>query len=75
MDLPDVELWLPDGKFPAHAEDSSDSARRLLLIQEILIASGFAAYTFGGINPHKTDDTALGERTAKYRIVHFVREK
>ena len=74
MDLPDVELWLPDGKFPACAEDVSDSPQRLLLIREILIASGFAASAFGGINPRKTDDTALQELTAKYRIVHFVRE-
>jgi len=73
MDLPDVELWLPDGKFPARAEDVSDSPKRLLLIREILIASGFAASTFGGINPRKTDDAALQELTAKYRLVHFAR--
>ena len=73
MDLPNVELWLPDGKFPARAEDVSDSPQRLLLIREILIASGFAAYTFGGINPYKVDDAALQELTAKYCLVHFVR--
>ncbi len=72
MDLPDVELWLPNGKFPARAEDASDSPQRLLLIREVLISSGFAAYTFGGINPHKIDDVALNEETEKYRIVHFV---
>jgi len=73
MDLPDVELWLPNGKFPARAEDVSDSPQRLLLIRAVLIASGFAAYTFGGINPHKIDDAALQELTEKYRLVHFVR--
>jgi len=74
MDLPDVELWLPDGKYPARAENASDSPQRLLLIREILIASGFAASAFGGINPHKVDDRTLQELTAKYCLVHFVRE-
>lgn len=75
MDLPDVELWLPNGKFPARAEDASDSPQRLLLIREVLIASGFAAYTFGGINPHKITDAALIAESEEYRIVHFVLEK
>ena len=75
MDLPNVELWLPNGKFPVRAEDASSSPQRLLLIREILIASGFAAYTFGGINPHKIDDNTLQELTAKYCIVHFSQEK
>ena len=75
MDLPDVELWLPNGKFPARAEDASDSPQRLLLIREVLIASGFAAYTFGGINPHKITDDALSKESEKYRIIHFVLEK
>jgi deazaflavin-dependent oxidoreductase (nitroreductase family) len=73
MDLPDVELWLPEGKYPAHAEDVSDCPQRLQLIREILIASGFAASTFGGINPHKITDFVLQKLTAEYRLIHFVR--
>ncbi|GAB4426165.1 MAG: hypothetical protein Kow002_15500 [Anaerolineales bacterium] len=73
MDLPDVELWLPNGKFPARAQDASDSPRRLRLIREVLIASGFAANTFGGIHPHKTDDATLQALTSEYRLIHFKR--
>lgn len=75
LDLPDVELWLPNGKFPARAEIASDSPQRLHLIREILIASGFAAFAFGGINPYKIDDVSLNEQTENYCIVRFVLEK
>jgi deazaflavin-dependent oxidoreductase (nitroreductase family) len=74
MALPEVELWLPGERFPALAQDASDSPRRLLLIREVLIASGFAASTFGGIDPYKIDDEALSELTARYCLVRFLRE-
>lgn len=74
MELPDVELWLPDGKFPARAEDVSDSPQRLPLIREVLIASGFAAYLFG-INLRKMSDMKLYGITANYRLIHFVRDE
>lgn len=73
MDLPDVELWLPNGKFSARAEDVSDCPQRLPLIREVLIASGFAAPLFG-IHPHKLDDEKLYEITVNYRLIHFVRD-
>ena len=72
MDLPDVELWLPGERFPARAEDVSDSAQRLPLLRAVLIASGFAAYLFG-VNPRKMEDAKLHEITVNYRLLHFVR--
>jgi deazaflavin-dependent oxidoreductase (nitroreductase family) len=68
---PQVELWLPDGKRLACAEDISDSPRRLFLLRQVLIASGFAASAFGGLNPRKVDDAQLDESTKEYRLVHF----
>lgn len=40
---PRVELWLPQGKRSACAEDISNSARRLFLLRQVIIASGFPA--------------------------------
>lgn len=70
MELPDVELWLPEGKFPARAKDVSDSSQRLPLIREVLIATGFAAYLFG-INPKEMSNMQLYGATTNYRLIHF----
>ena len=65
-----VELWLPDGKRTACAEDISESPRRLYLLRQVLIASGFAAPMFG-IHPRKLSDEELDRISKEYRIVHF----
>jgi len=69
---PEVELWLPQGKFPARAEDVSDCPQRLQLLRQILIASGFAAPLFG-VDP-KASDEKLAALSPDYRIIHFIRE-
>jgi hypothetical protein len=69
---PDVELWLPEGKFPARAEDVSACPQRLRLLRQVLIASGFAAPLFG-IDP-KISDEKLAALSPDYRIIHFIRE-
>ncbi len=67
---PRVELWLPEGKHIACAEDISDSPRRLYLLRQVLIASGFAAPLFG-INPKNLSDEQLDQISKEYRLVHF----
>ena len=67
---PQIELWLPEGKRSACAEDISDSARRLFLLRQVIIASGFAAPLFG-INPKKLNDEQLDVISKEYRLVHF----
>jgi deazaflavin-dependent oxidoreductase (nitroreductase family) len=69
---PKVELWLPEGKMWFCAEDISDSPRRLFLLRQVIIASGFAGPLFG-INPKKMDDARLDAVSKDYRIVHFIR--
>ena len=68
---PDIELWLPEGKRKAYAEDISDSPNRLFLMRQVLIASGFAAPLFG-INPKKLSDEQLDAFSKEYRLVHFI---
>ena len=68
---PDIELWLPEGKQKARAEDISDSPERLYLLRQVLIASGFAAPMFG-IDPKKVNDEQLDALSKEYRLVHFI---
>jgi len=68
---PEIELWLPDRKRKAHAEDISDSPEHLFLLRQVLIAAGFAAPLFG-INPKKMDDEQLDAMSKGYRLIHFI---
>jgi hypothetical protein len=67
---PRVELWLPEGKRMTCAQDISDSPRRLYLLRQVLISSGFAAPLFG-ITPKKLSDEQLDQISKEYRLVHF----
>jgi deazaflavin-dependent oxidoreductase (nitroreductase family) len=70
---PNIELWLPEGKRKARAEDVSDSPNRLFLLRMVIIASGFAGPLFG-INPKKLNDEQLDALSKDYRLVHFIME-
>lgn len=67
---PRVELWLPDGKQSACAEDISDSPQRLFLLRQVIIASGFAGSLFG-VDPKKLNDEELNKVSKNYQLVHF----
>lgn len=67
---PGVELWLPEGKRMACAEDISSSPQRLFLLRQVIIASGFAGPLFG-VDPKKLDDDQLNKVSKNYRLVHF----
>jgi hypothetical protein len=67
---PRVELWLPEGKHIACAEDISDSPQRLFLLRQVIIASGFAGPLFG-VDPKKLNDEELNKVSKNYQLVHF----
>jgi len=67
---PNVELWLPEGKHNAHAKDISDSPKRLFLLRQVVIASGFAGPLFG-VNQNKLNDEQLDAVSKEYRLIHF----
>ena len=71
---PEIELWLPEGKRKARAEDISDSPRRMFILKQVIIASGFAAPLFG-IDPKKVNDERLDALSKEYRLVHFIMDK
>lgn len=68
---PEVELWLPEGKRQARAEDISDSPNRLFLMRQVIIGSGFAGPLFG-VDQKKLNDEQLDAVTKEYRLVHFI---
>lgn len=68
---PNVELWLPEGKRKARAEDISDSPKRLFLMRQVIIGSGFAGPLFG-VDQKKLNDEQLDAVTREYRLVHFI---
>jgi len=68
---PNIELWLPEGKRKARAEDISDSSYRLFLLRQVIIASGFAGPLFG-IDQKKLNDEQLDSFSKDYRLVHFI---
>ena len=70
---PNVEIWLPEGKRKANAEDVSDSPKRVFLMRQVIIGSGFAGPLFG-VNPKKVNDEQLDAATKEYRLIHFIME-
>ena len=67
---PDIAVWLPGGRWEAHAEDASDDPRRLDFIRRVLIDSGFAAPLIG-IHPRQIGDDDLVTATASYRLLRI----
>jgi deazaflavin-dependent oxidoreductase (nitroreductase family) len=69
---PNVEVWLPDSWWSGTAQDVSDDPRRLYLLRQVLIGSGFAAFA-AGINPYKISDEALENVARDYCLVRILR--
>lgn len=70
---PNIEIWLPDGWWTATAEEVTDAEKRLPIMREVLIASGFAAQAMN-IDAHSISDEALDHATEKYRLLRIKRE-
>ena len=67
---PQVEVWLPNGWYAGLAEEvPPDDPQRLALLRQVLIASGFAAPLFAGIDPKTVPDEELAAITAPYRLM------
>lgn len=70
---PQVEVWLPDGRWQGVAEDISEREDALALLRQVLIRSGFASFA-AGINPYTLSDEALAEAARGYKLIHIRRE-
>jgi deazaflavin-dependent oxidoreductase (nitroreductase family) len=71
---PQVEIWLPDGWFTGKAELVENSEERSQMLRKVLIASGFAAPLFAGVDPKEIDEETFVEMTADYRLLRIQRQ-
>jgi deazaflavin-dependent oxidoreductase (nitroreductase family) len=70
---PQVEIWTSVGWWAAEVEEvPPDDPRRIPLLRQIAIASGFAAPLFG-LDPHRMSDDELEELTQDYRLLRLWR--
>ena len=67
---PEIAVWLPDGRWVASAEDASDDPRRLDLVRQVLIDSGFVARLIG-LHPRQMSDEDLDQATSMYRLLRI----
>ena len=71
--IPQVEIWLPDGRWAGVAEDVSDSQDRGALLRQVIIASGFAGPLFGA-DPKKLTDADFEKLMDNYRLIRIQRK-
>ncbi len=74
LENPHVEIWLPDGWWAGVVTDVSDAESRLIVLRQVLIASGFASY-LAGIWPRSISDAELDRATADYRVLRIERTR
>jgi deazaflavin-dependent oxidoreductase (nitroreductase family) len=71
---PNVEVWLRDSWYAGVASEvPDDDPQRIHLMRQVLIASGFAAPLFAGIDPKTLDEARLAEITVPYRLIRIHR--
>lgn len=69
---PGVQVWLTDGWYAGEAEEvAPEDPQRNALLRQVLIASGFAASLFGGLDPKTASEEKLAELTASYRLIRI----
>jgi deazaflavin-dependent oxidoreductase (nitroreductase family) len=70
---PQVEVWLPDGRWAGIAEDVTGDENGASHLRQVIIASGFAGPLFG-VNPNKLSDQDFEELLENYRLIRIRRE-
>lgn len=68
----EVEIWLPNGRFHAHAHDITDQPNTLPILRQVLINSGFAAPAVG-VHPTTMSDEELAVATESDRLIRFTK--
>ena len=70
---PQVEIWLPDGRWAGVADDVSDAQDRGALLRQVILASGFAGPMFG-VNPKQLSDADFEKLMSSYRLIRIQRK-
>ncbi len=69
---PQVEVWLPDGWWAGLAEELHDPEHRLLLMRQVIKASGAAGPALG-VDADQMSDEELDRVTKAYRLIRIRR--
>ncbi len=69
---PQVEVWLPDGWWAGLAEEYSDPERHLMLMREVIKASGAAGPAMG-VDADQMNDEELAKISQDYRLIRVRR--
>ena len=69
---PQVEVWLPDGRWAGTAEDVTSDEKGAFYLRQVIIASGFAGPLFG-VNPRKLSDQDFERLLESYRLIRIRR--
>jgi deazaflavin-dependent oxidoreductase (nitroreductase family) len=72
MDIPEVELWLPDGRWAGVAEDVTDDPDAAELLRHVIIAAGFAGPLFG-VNARQMTAADFENLLGDYRLIRIRR--
>jgi deazaflavin-dependent oxidoreductase (nitroreductase family) len=67
---PNVEIWLPDGRWYGSAQDVTGSPDRIRIMREVLTASGMAGPIFG-VNPKHLTEQDFEKLLESYRLVRI----
>jgi deazaflavin-dependent oxidoreductase (nitroreductase family) len=73
MAKPEVEVWLPNGRWVGIAEDVTNAENNHIIFRQVLIASGFAGPLFG-VNPKNLTDQDLVSLLENYRLIRIRRQ-
>lgn len=69
---PQVEVWLPDGRWAGIAEDVTSDENGAFYLRQVIIASGFAGPLFG-VNPKHLSDQDFEGLLQSYRLIRIRR--
>lgn len=69
---PEIEVWLPDGRWAGTAEDITEAEGRADILRSVMVASGFAGPLFG-VNPKKLTEDDFEALLADYRLIRIRR--
>jgi deazaflavin-dependent oxidoreductase (nitroreductase family) len=74
MEHPEVEIWLPNGRWAGIAEDISHVENGPYLLRQVIRASGFAGPLFG-VNPKKMSDEDFERLLESYRLIRICKRE
>jgi deazaflavin-dependent oxidoreductase (nitroreductase family) len=67
---PEVEVFLPNGRFFGYSEEISDTAERLQAMRQILLGSGLNSSMYG-FDPEAAPDDVVREKTKDIPVIRI----